>query len=119
MIFWRLWREDWEKMSNASNETKIKVALSHVLTNVSNYPDDVQARLLGARLDKVIDAAVEAVLSSGAVEPVNALYARPLVDRVEVIDSSGRMYVNMDAGNVVSSLQDGGKTFKVFVGEKL
>jgi hypothetical protein len=41
------------------------------------------------------------------------------VDRVEVIDASGRAYVNMDAVDVVTALQDRGKTFKVFVGEKL
>jgi hypothetical protein len=106
-------------MSNASNETKIKVALSHALTNVSNYPDDVQARLLGADLSKVIDAAVKAVLDSGAVETDGDLYGRPLVDRVEVIDPSGRAYVNMDAVDVVTALQDRGRTLKIFVGEKL
>lgn len=99
-----------------TNEDKVRVALGAVLTNVFNYPEDVQARLLGASLTMVIDAATEAVIGSGAVETVDSLFGRPCVDRVEVIDASGRSYVNMDARDVVSSLQDGGKTLKVFVG---
>ncbi len=100
-----------------SNEQILKVALSRVLTNVSNYPDDVQARLLGARLDKVIDAALAAVLEAAVVEQADALVARPLVDRVEVIDNRGRAYTNYWVKDVSTSLQDNGRTLKIFVSE--
>jgi hypothetical protein len=39
----------------------------------------------------------------------------PTVNRVEVIDSSGRVYVAMDATDVEIALQDGGKTLKLFL----
>jgi hypothetical protein len=37
------------------------------------------------------------------------------VTRVEVIDNSGRAYVNYRAGHVEISYQDGGRTLKVFI----
>lgn len=100
-----------------TNEEKVRRALSHVLTNVMNYPDDVQARLLGADMSKVIDKATKAVMESGAVETVDDLFGRPQVDRVEVIDATGRAYINMGAVDVVTSLQDSGRTLKVFLRE--
>lgn len=100
----------------SENEDKVRHALGRVLTNVANYPDEVQAGLLGARLDKVIDAAVAEVMASGAVEHVDTLHMRPLVSRVEVIDGSGRGYMDYKATGVMTSLQDGGKTLKVFIG---
>jgi len=39
----------------------------------------------------------------------------PLVNRVEVIDETGRAYVNMNVEYVQYSLQDGGHTLKLFV----
>jgi hypothetical protein len=39
----------------------------------------------------------------------------PTVTRVEVIDSSGRVYVAMNASDVKIALQDGGKTLKLFL----
>jgi len=39
----------------------------------------------------------------------------PLVNRVEVIDETGRAYVNMNVEHVQYSLQDGGRTLKLFV----
>jgi hypothetical protein len=39
--------------------------------------------------------------------------------RVEVIDQKGRTYVNWDKNNIVSiSLQDDGKTIKIFIKTK-
>jgi hypothetical protein len=49
------------------------------------------------------------------VEQVNVNFLRPQVDRVEVIDNTGRAYVNMEAGSVSTCLQDKGKTLKVFI----
>ena len=41
------------------------------------------------------------------------------VTRVEVIDSTGRVYVNWNPDNVVEvQLQDDGKTLKVFICKK-
>lgn len=40
------------------------------------------------------------------------------VNRVEVIDDTGRAYSNTDAANVWFSFQDGGRTLKVFTGGK-
>lgn len=99
------------------SEQTIKVVLSHVLTNVANYPADVQARLLGADLSKVIGEATEAVMKTGLVEEVEKLVERPQVSRVEVIDDRGRAYVAYGRG-VSTALQDGGKTLKVFMDER-
>lgn len=39
------------------------------------------------------------------------------LNRVEVIDDeNGRAYVNYDAHNVVLSVQDAGRTLKIFIG---
>lgn len=46
------------------------------------------------------------------IEDVEILWG---VNRVEVIDSTGRAYVCMDAKNVSVNLQDGRKTLKVFM----
>lgn len=100
-------------MSN--KEQEVRVALSRVLTNIENYPKDVQARLWGASLSKVIDAATDAIMRSGTVEIEDRLYFKPDVTRVEVIDSTGRAYTNYAAENVMTSLQDDGMTLKVFI----
>ena len=39
----------------------------------------------------------------------------PKISRVEVIDQEGRAYVNMDAKHVSVSIQDQGRTLKVFL----
>jgi hypothetical protein len=38
----------------------------------------------------------------------------PQVSRIEVIDERGRSYVTHHAANVMLSLQDGGRTLKIF-----
>ena len=42
----------------------------------------------------------------------------PLVNRVEVIDETGRAYVNMNACDVQYSIQDSGRTLKIFLQSK-
>ena len=37
------------------------------------------------------------------------------VTRVELIDGSGRVYVNMNVADVILSLQDNKRTLKIFV----
>jgi len=39
----------------------------------------------------------------------------PDVTRFEIIDDNGRVYTNYDVSNVQVSLQDDGKTLKVFL----
>lgn len=100
-------------MSN--KERDVRIALSRALCSVTNYPAGIDFRLLGMDLSKLVDAATQAVMDSGAVEVVDDLMGRPDVNRVEVVDGLGRAYVNMDACEVVTSLQDGGKTLKIFL----
>ena len=40
------------------------------------------------------------------------------VTRVEVIDDTGRKYVNWEVDNVIISLQDAGRTMKIFIDNK-
>ena len=39
----------------------------------------------------------------------------PNVNRLEIIDDNGRVYINYDVSNVQVSLQDDGQTLKVFL----
>ena len=39
----------------------------------------------------------------------------PKISRVEVIDQEGRAYVNMEAKHVAVSIQDQGRTLKIFL----
>lgn len=97
-----------------TNEEKVRRALAGVLTNVMNYPDTSGAQLLGRDMSEVIDKATEAVMGTDVIEKTDRLYFRPLVNRVEVIDDTGRAYTNYQAAGVMTSLQDDGKTLKVF-----
>lgn len=100
-----------------TNEQILKSTLAGVLTNVLNYPEDVQARLLGADMSKVIDEAVATVLAAGVVERLDALHFRPDVDRVELIVNSERVKVIYGATAVETALQDEGRTLKIFLKE--
>jgi hypothetical protein len=98
-----------------NNEQAIKQAISVVLSNVGNYPRDVQARLLGANLSKVIGEATEAVMKTGLVEQVDKVAEKPDVTRVELIVNSQRDRIIYGATGVATALQDEGKTLKVFL----
>jgi len=39
----------------------------------------------------------------------------PLISRLEVIDDNGRSYVNVDVESIQNSIQDDGRTLKIFV----
>ena len=45
----------------------------------------------------------------------SSVWHLPDVTRVEVIDSTGRGYVNIGVKNVEAHVQDGGRTLKVFL----
>jgi len=96
-------------------EIRLRNALANVLKNAMTYPEGVAHTILGRDMSNVIDVAVQAVLNTGLIEKVGTVHERPLVDRVEVIDSRGRAYSNYNASEVGTSLQDGGKTLKVFL----
>jgi hypothetical protein len=53
----------------------------------------------------------------GLVVPVTGTFTSrlPKVTRVEVIDSTGRAYVEMEARTVILAQQDDGATLKVFL----
>lgn len=102
-----------------SNEETVERVLSRALTNVMNYPADVRARLLGADMSKVIEAATKAVMESGAVEKVDVMTDRPSVGRVELIVNSERNRIIYGAYGVATALQDGGETLKIFVRKDL
>lgn len=104
-----------------TNEEKIRRELARVLTSLNNYPHEAQGQLWGRDLSKVIDKATEAVMGSGVVEIPDVMFMRPEVTRVEVIDGFGRAYVNWTnphVSEVMTALQDGGKTLKIFVNGK-
>lgn len=76
--------------------------------------DLFEGRMLSA-LDKDIDKAFDRdrdIESSGRNKWFSEL---AYVTRVEVIDSTGRVYSSHDASSVAGQLQDEGRTFKVFV----
>ena len=50
---------------------------------------------------------------------MDCLTGLPEVNRVEVIDSQGRSYVKHGAHDVSYSLQDNGRTLKVFLSEEI
>jgi len=53
------------------------------------------------------------------IDKIDTLEAVPGITRVEVIDETGRAYVNTRVnGTVQYSLQDGGRTLKIFLQSK-
>jgi hypothetical protein len=98
-------------------EIRLRNALTKVLANAMVYPEGVAHAVLGRDMSNVVERAVEAVLNTGLIEEVHTLHERPLVDRVEVIDGNGRAYTNNWVKDVSTSLQDQGRTLKVFVSE--
>ena len=104
-----------EHTHDEQTEIRLRNALANVLTNAMTYPEGVAHTILGRDMSNVIDVSVRAVLNTGLIEKVGTVHERPLVDRVEVIDSRGRAYSNYNASEVGTSLQDGGKTLKVFL----
>lgn len=98
-----------------TNEEKVRQALAGVLTNLSNYPLEVQGQLWGRSMSEVIDKAVEAVMAAEVVEKPYEPLARAQVTRVELIVDSQRDRVIYGAENVSTALQDDGRTLKVFL----
>ncbi len=62
----------------------------------------------GDTCEYLIDSPIE-------VKQEEPLWPEDNVTRVEIIDSSGRAYVNLDVKHLEFSYQDGGKTLKLFI----
>lgn len=65
-------------MSNEEDRAALDIAVMTVLTNVMNFPEKVQARLLGQDMRPLGDRVIDAVLDAGfhrtpAPAPVDAL----------------------------------------------
>lgn len=78
------------------NEQKIRAELSRVLTNISNYPKNVQANLWGASLSDVVNKATEAVMATDLVEDETAKFVENLLaDKRETM--KGLIYMLIEA----------------------
>lgn len=65
-------------MSNEEDRAALDIAVMTVLTNVMNFPEKVQARLLGQDMRQLGDRVIDAVLDAGfhrtpAPAPADAL----------------------------------------------
>ena len=75
--------------------------------------------LQGYDVDETIEIFGAGKLYDDIVESENTYINTEEVTRVEVIDDTGRAYVNRNSDNAVEvQLQDNGKTLKVFIYKK-
>jgi hypothetical protein len=71
---------------------------------------------LGIAIDTVIEHVKNNGVSDDVIDMLPPITFLEKVNRVEVIDQKGRSYVNWKPKNKTKiSLQDGGKTLKVFI----
>lgn len=97
-------------------EKILEHAIANALTNASNYPENVGVRVLGTNMVKTIDVVKEAVVGTGLViVDTDYMLAHEQVTRVELIENSGRAYVKYGVGDVITALQDNGRTLKLFL----
>lgn len=97
-------------------ETILENAIASALTNAENYPKALRPHVLGSDLRKPLAAVKEAVVGTGLViVDADYMLAHEQVTRVELIDNSGRAYVKYGVGDVVTALQDNGRTLKLFL----
>lgn len=97
-------------------EKILEHAIANVLTNSANFPEGVAHRVLGMDMSKTIGAVKEAVTNTGLyIIDNDYMLAHEQVNRVEVIDNNGRAYVKYGVGDVITHLQDDGRTLKLFL----
>jgi hypothetical protein len=97
-------------------EKILEHAITNVLTNALNYPGNVTPHVLGTDMAKTIGAVKEAVTNTGLyIIDNDYMLAHERVNRVELIDNSGRAYVKYGVGDVITHLQDDGRTLKLFL----
>lgn len=56
-----------ERLKVPDLKTRFRNAISHPLTNIANYPENVQSRLWGAQLTDLIDAVADFVVEHGLI----------------------------------------------------
>lgn len=97
-------------------EKTLEHAIANALTNALNYPEGLSHHVLGAHLGKLIDTTKQAVVDTGLyIIDNDYMLAHEQVSRVEVIDGVGRAYVKYGVGDVITALQDDGRTLKLFL----
>lgn len=97
-------------------EKVLEHAIANALTNSANYPEKVAPYVLGKSMTKTIDAVKEAVVNTGLyIIDNDYMLAHEQVSRVELIDGVGRAYVKYGVGDVITALQDDGRTLKLFL----
>lgn len=97
-------------------EKILEHAIANVLTNALNYPEGLSHHVLGRDLSGLIKTTKEAVVNTGLyIVGDNYLQAHEQVTRVELIENSGRAYVKYGVADVITALQDDGRTLKLFL----
>lgn len=97
-------------------EKILEHAIANALTNSANYPEGLSHHVLGANLSKTIGAVKEAVTNTGLyIIDNDYMLAHEQVSRVELIEGTGRAYVKYGVGDVITALQDNGRTLKLFL----
>lgn len=97
-------------------EKILEHAIANVLTNAANYPKGLSHHVLGRNMGGLTQATKEAVVNTGLyIIDDEYMLAHEKVTRVELIDNSGREYVKYGVGDVITALQDQGRTLKLFL----
>jgi len=97
-------------------EKILEHAIANALTNAENYPKNVTPHVLGTNMKKTIDVVKEAVVNTGLyIIDNDYMLAHEQVTRVELIENVGRAYVQYGVGDVITALQDDGRTLKLFL----
>ena len=66
-------------------------------------------------MNKINNQLSEAIKLENTKFETEFKFPTPKITRLEVIDSKGRAYVNMDVKHIEFSLQDNDRTLKIFV----
>lgn len=97
-------------------EKVLEHAIANVLANALNYPENLSPHVLGVNLRGLIDTTKQAVVDTGLyIIDNDYMLAHEQVSRVELIEDSGRAYVKYGVGDVITALQDNGRTLKLFL----
>jgi hypothetical protein len=97
-------------------EKILEHAIANAITNASNYPEGLAHHVLGTNMSKTVDAVKDAVSGTGLViVDTDYMLAHEQVSRVEVIEDIGRAYVKYGVGDVITAIQDDGRTLKLFL----
>jgi hypothetical protein len=97
-------------------EKILEHAIANVLTDAMSYPKNLGHHILGENLSGLIDTTKQAVVDTGLyIIDNDYMLAHEQVSRVEVIEDIGRAYVKYGVGDVITAIQDDGRTLKLFL----